>query len=84
MSGTAEPTREGPERLAFPLGCFHFLDKHGQHHGPEGRNTHYLTSSKVCMPDSIYLGAGTHLITDHNNKLDQGYTHAFHNAPHVG
>jgi hypothetical protein len=33
-SSTTEPTRKGPERQAIPLGCFHFPDKHGQHHGP--------------------------------------------------
>jgi hypothetical protein len=84
MSGTAEPTQDGPERQALPLRCLHFLDKHVQHRNPKGRNTHSLTNGKVCIPDSIYSRAGTHLITDRNNELDKGYTHACHNAPHIG
>jgi hypothetical protein len=44
-----------------------------------------LTNAKAHIPNSIYSGAGTHLITDHNNELDQGYMHACRrvNAPPV-
>jgi hypothetical protein len=67
-SDTTKPTQEGLGQPAIPFGCFHFLDKHGQHHGLKGWNAHYLTNDKACMPDNIYSGAGTRLMINRDNN----------------
>jgi hypothetical protein len=72
VGGIAKPTREGFGHPAIPLGYLHSLGKHDQYRGHEGEGTHYLTNDKASMPDSIYPGAETHLITDRDNNSVKG------------
>jgi hypothetical protein len=72
VGGTAWPTREGSGHLVIPLGYLQSLGKHGQHHDHEGGGTHYLTNDVASMPNSIYSGAETHLITDRDNDSIKG------------
>jgi hypothetical protein len=72
VGGIAWPTREGSGHLVIPLGYLQSLGKHGQHHDHEGGGTHYLTNDVASMPNSIYSGAETHLITDRDNDSIKG------------
>jgi hypothetical protein len=72
VGGITRPTRYGFRHPSIPHGYLYSLGKHNQHHGHEGGGIHYLTNDKENMPDSIYLGAETRLITDHDNDSIKG------------
>jgi hypothetical protein len=72
VGGIARPTREGSRHPAIPLWYARSLAKHGQDRNHEGRGTHYLTNDEASMLDSIYQGAETRLITDHDNDSIRG------------
>jgi hypothetical protein len=53
--------------LAIPLRYLRSLGKHDYHRGHKGGGIHCLTNDEASMLDSIYPGAETRVITDHNN-----------------
>jgi hypothetical protein len=72
VGGITRPTRYGSGHPAIPLGYLCSLGRHDQHCGHKGGGTHYLTNDEASMPDNIYPGAETHLITDRDNDLIMG------------
>jgi hypothetical protein len=72
VDGIARPSREGSGHPAIPLEYLHAMGKHGQHRDHEGVGTHYPTNDKASVPDSVYSGAETHLITDRDNDSIKG------------
>jgi hypothetical protein len=84
VGGIARLTREGFGHLAIPLRYLHSLGKHGQHHDHESGGIHYLINDEASMPNSVYLGAETHLITDYNNDSIKGTRTSVVAPTHVG
>jgi hypothetical protein len=71
VGGIARLTREGFRHPSIPLGYLRSVGNHGNN----GGGIHSLTNDEASMPNSIYLGAETHLITDHDNDSIKVYTH---------
>jgi hypothetical protein len=60
------------------------LGKHDQYDGHEGEGTHYLTNDEARMPDNIYPGAETRLITDRDNGSITGICTSAAPPTHIG
>jgi hypothetical protein len=65
-------TREGSGHLAISFRYLRSLEKHDQHCGHDGGSTHYSINNKASMPDNIYPGVETYLITDRDNDPIKG------------
>jgi hypothetical protein len=84
VGGITRPTREGSRYPAIPLGYLHSLGKYGHHRGYEGGGTRYLTNNEAGMPDIIYPGVETHVITDRDNDSIKGICTSATSLTHAG
>jgi hypothetical protein len=81
--GIARPTWVGFGHPAI-LGYLRSLGKHNHHRDHEDGGIHCLTNDEASMLDSIYPGAETHLITDHDNDSIKGIHTSATSPPTLG